>query len=227
MINLFTGWDPREATGWHVFASSVLERCSLPVALMPLTRAVVQREGTNAFTFSRFCIPWLRNHRGWALFVDGVDMLCRGDLARLWEKRDPAFAVQVVKHDYQTRHPRKYVGTPMETANQDYPRKNWASVMLINCGHPAWKAITPQLVERAGALHLLGLRFLEDEAIGSLGPEWNWLADEHGPYADAQLLHWTAGVPGIEAYRNAPEALAWAQQWLQLINVQTPAREAA
>jgi hypothetical protein len=36
-------------------------------------------------------------------------------------------AVAVVKHDYKTKHRRKYIGTPLEADNADYPRKNWSS----------------------------------------------------------------------------------------------------
>src|SRR5690606_36000298 len=92
-----------------------------------------QRDGTNAFIYSRFLIPYLQNYKGWALFVDGADMIVKGDLAELWALRDKAKAVQVVKHDYRTKHPRKYVGTQMEADNRDYPCKNWSSVMVINC----------------------------------------------------------------------------------------------
>jgi lipopolysaccharide biosynthesis glycosyltransferase len=72
-------------------------------------------------------IPELMNFAGFAIFVDAADMLCRGDLTELWSMRDKNFAVQVVKHDYRTKHPRKYVGTELEADNQDYPRKNWSA----------------------------------------------------------------------------------------------------
>ena len=40
-------------------------------------------------------------------------------------------AVQVVKHDYKTRMSKKYFGN----VNENYPRKNWSSVVLWNCKH--------------------------------------------------------------------------------------------
>jgi hypothetical protein len=210
MLQLFTGFDEREALGWHVFAATALKRCSVPLSLHPIVLDHYRvRQGSNAFTFSRFLIPHILGFRGWAVFVDGADMLCRGDLAELELLRDPYAAVQVVKHEYLTRHPRKYLGTAMECDNADYPRKNWASVMLINCYHMAWRRITPDTIGDFTGLDLLGLRFIDDERIGDLPPAWNWLVDEYGDDDKAKLLHWTAGTPQFPAYRGAPASGEW------------------
>ena len=141
--------------------------------------------------------------------MDGADMVVRGDLADLAKLYDPFKAVQVVQHSYQTRHPRKYVGTGMEADNRDYPRKNWSSVMLINCGHYAWRRLTPSAVEQmsGAALHRFG--FIEERFVGELPAVWNWLVDEYGPNEDARVLHWTAGIPGFEHYKDAPMAADW------------------
>jgi hypothetical protein len=42
-----------------------------------------------------------------------------------------------------------------------------------------------------------------------LPPAWNWLADEYGYNAAAKLVHWTAGIPGFNAYRDSPHADEW------------------
>lgn len=211
MIDLFTGYDPREAVGWHVFTHSVLERTSSPVAFHPLLHRhhAAARAGSNDFTFSRFLIPYFMGWSGTAIFVDGCDMLCRGDIAELEALRETRMAVQVVKHDYETRHPIKYAGTSMECGNPDYVRKNWASVMVINCFNMAWRRITPATIGNFKPLDLLGLRFIEDDRIGALPPEWNWLADEFGENAAAKLLHWTAGIPMMPNYAEAPHAREW------------------
>jgi hypothetical protein len=130
-------------------------------------------------------------------------------LAELWAMRDPFKAVQVVQHEYTTKHPRKYIGTGMESANEDYPRKNWSSLMLINCAHYDWRRITPAKVEKMTGAELHRFEFLEDRFVGALPLEWNWLADEYGPNPDAKLLHWTAGIPAWKAYQDAPMADAW------------------
>ena len=139
MLNLFVGFDPREEVGTHAFNSSVLAHTTKPVAITHLHKPMLEGtlgqlfdEGTNAFTKTRFLIPHLMSRKGWAIFMDGADMLCMGDLAELMDLADPYKAVQVVKHNYRTKAPRKYLGTQMEAENEDYPRKNWASLMLIN-----------------------------------------------------------------------------------------------
>lgn len=202
-IRLFVGWEPREAVGFHVFCQSLLERASVPVSITPLCSTVLEtREGSNQFTWARFAIPRLCGYSGNAIFMDGSDMLMRADIAELELLRDPFMAVQVVKHRYSTRHGKKYVGTAMECPNIDYDRKNWASVMLLNCWHKGWK-------NAGDSLDSLQLKFLDDALIGDLDPSWNWLADEYGPNENAQVLHWTAGIPAFEHYRDAPHAEEW------------------
>lgn len=213
MIPLYCGHDPRETVGTHVFIESVLQTTSLPVQLMlmhkPMVEAAVKRKvpvGTNAFTVSRFLIPWFQEWTGPAIFCDGADMLCRADLKELFDLYDPTKAVQVVKHQYRTKHARKYVGTSMEADNEGYDRKNWASLMLFNCGHYGWRRLTPTEVAATPKIDLLQFKFLQDKHIGELPATWNWLADEYGANEDAKLLHWTAGVPLFPAYADAPHA---------------------
>jgi len=163
-------------------------------------------EGSNAFTVSRFLVPWLCDFKGHAIFCDASDMLMDGDIAELDSLFNPEFAVQVVKHpDYKTRHKTKYRGTSMECPNSEYPRKNWASVMLINCEHPDWVAATPEILARVSPAEMLGL--LWTDSIGELPAEWNCLVDEGQPAG--KLLHWTAGIPGFQAYSGAPFAELW------------------
>jgi hypothetical protein len=217
VVNLYVGFDPREEIGSHTFASSVIHNSSEPVAITALHLPALakvygagQRDGTNNFIYTRFLIPYLQNWKGWALFVDGADMVCRGDIAELWAMRDPWKAVQVVQHDYKTKHPRKYVGTDMESDNLDYPRKQWSSVMLMNCAHYDWRRLTPGNVERMAGSDLHRFSFIEPRFIGELPIEWNWLCQEHGPNPDAKIIHYTVGIPGFPHYANTEMADDWA-----------------
>lgn len=211
MFHVFTGHEDRAAVGTHVFVQSVLDHASEPVALTPLTRLATpgHSEGSNAFTARRFLVPHTMGFNGWAAFVDGADMLCRADISGLMEHARHSKAVMVVKHDYSTRHDRKYRGTSMEADNVDYERKQWASVMLFNCRHPAWLDVTTDFVRGLPLLDLLQLRFLDESLIGELPMEWNWLVDEHGENVDAKVLHWTAGIPHFEMHAEAPMADEW------------------
>lgn len=217
MLHLFFGHEDRAEAGTHAFVRSVIAHASGHVALVPITRFANLgfQDGTNAFTFRRFLVPWIMRWEGWALFMDGADMLLRDDICKIQEHFDPYKAVMVVKHDYRTKHPRKYVGSAMESDNPDYERKNWASVMAINCGHFAWRQITPEFVRQASAMDLLQLRFIPDDRIGNLPPEWNWLTDEYGRNPDAKVSHFTAGIPAFEAHSNAPMAHEWTASLLK------------
>ena len=223
MIRLFVGYDPREAGAYHTFCQSVIETASEPVQFIPLHRGMLegfdgQRDGTNAFILSRYLIPSLCQFSGWALFCDG-DMLMREDIAKLWRMRSEQYAVQVVKHDYRTQHPRKYIGTPLEADNVDYPRKNWSSVMLIFCGHTSNGVLTREFVTDSGSAFLHRFMWLRDEEIGSLPPEWNHLVREYPP-APAALAHFTLGVPGFAHYWADEYADEWAATQLRAMNLE-------
>lgn len=210
MVPLFVGYDPREAIAYHVFCQSVIEHASMPVQFIPLHAPMLsnfdgQQDGTNAFIYSRYLIPSLQNLSGWALFCDG-DMIVKDDIAKLWALRDDRYAAMVVKHDYQTRHPRKYIGTPLENDNLDYPRKNWSSVTLWNCGHPSNRILSRKFVADAGGRLLHRFAWLKDEEIGDLPMEWNHLVLEY-PAMDAKLMHHTLGTPAFKHYSNSD--IAW------------------
>lgn len=212
MIKIFTGFDQREAVGWHVFVQSVLDTCSLPVEIIPITETMSrvvggQRDGSNSFTYGRFLVPYLCGYEGWALFADGADMLCVADLAELWKKRNSWKAVQVVKHDYEPKYKRKYVGTEMECENHNYGRKNWSSLILWNCAHNGNKQLTPDRIGNMTGSYLHGFKWLDDDRIGELPKEWNWL-DEYGE-GNPKIMHYTNGIPGFEKYKDAIYANYW------------------
>jgi hypothetical protein len=215
-IPLFAGFDEREEVGFHAFCASVIQHATVPVSITPLSLQMVSRiygeghrDGTNGFIYLRFLVPYIQQFEGWAIFVDGADMVLGADIAELWALRDPFKAVQVVKHNYKTKHPRKYVGTSMEADNADYPKKNQSSVMLINCAHHAWREMTPEKVAAMPGSYLHRFEFIPERYVGEMPVEWNWLADEFGRNEEAKLLHWTCGIPGFEHYKNAPHADKW------------------
>ncbi len=137
------------------------------------------------------------NYKGWAIFMDG-DMLLRDDINKLWNLRDESKAVQVVKHDYKTRQTEKYLGSK----NEDYPRKNWSSVILWNCGHPANASVTPEFIQSATGAQVHRFTWLDDSLIGELPKEWNWLDIEYDVNPDAKLIHYTLGTPCFHEFAD-------------------------
>jgi lipopolysaccharide biosynthesis glycosyltransferase len=212
VIKLFVGFDPREAVAYHTFCQSVLEKASQPVAFIPLVLQSLplyketHGDGSNTFIYSRFLTPYLCGYDGWAIFADG-DMICRADIAELWALRDPRKAVQVVQHDYTTKASTKYLGNK----NQNYPRKNWSSVMLWNCEHPKHRVLTPEFLMGQTGAFLHRFSWLDDAEVGALPKEWNWLTTEYEDNYDAKLLHYTLGTPCFRDYRDAPMADEWHQ----------------
>lgn len=208
-INIVIGFDQREAIAYHVFCQSIIEHSTMPIQFIPLIPNVVknksiQSDGSNAFTYSRFLTPYLMNFQGWAIFSDG-DMVCKDDLAKLWNLRDTTKAVQVVKHDYKTKYSKKYLGNK----NENYPRKNWSSVILWNCEHPKNKLLTPSFIESKSGSFLHRFSWLDDEEIGELNSEWNWLAIEFEDNPSARIIHYTLGTPCFKEYQSSSMSIHW------------------
>lgn len=207
------GYDPRESVGLIVFIKSLLDRTTLPVELVCLTPLIseqlgIRSDGTNSFSKIRFAVPYLCGYSGFAIWCDGSDMALRSDLEGLWALRQGAYAIQVVKHDYRPAK-RKYVGTELESENSDYPRKNWSSLILWNCGHHDNRHLTPTLIRASGGPYLQRFGWLKDSAIGSLPSDWNHLVSEQPYDAGANLVHHTLGIPGFEYYSNVDYAEEW------------------
>jgi len=210
MIPVFVGYDPREAIAFHVCANSIIRNASQPVSIIPLALNLFKdytethTDGSNQFIYSRFLVPHLMQFTGHAIFIDG-DMIVRDDIVKLWDLRDVTKDVQVVKHDYKTKMTEKYLGSK----NEDYPRKNWSSVMIFNCASYPTRKLTPEYIQKSTGAHLHRFEWADDERIGSLPIEWNWLPDEFGPNPDAKLLHYTLGTPSFHEFATTPMADEW------------------
>jgi hypothetical protein len=214
-IRLFVGHDPRESVGLHVFCESVWNQTSLPVEIVALTPKVNEvlglgsSQSTNAFGKLRFAVPHICDYKGFAIFMDGADCLLRADLAELWAMREAWYAVKVVKHEYETKAARKYVGTDMESDNGSYERKNWSSVMLFDCGHYMNRQLTPNFIRDHPSAYLHRFKWLPDERIGDLPANWNVLIGEQQSGLETKLAHFTLGGPFFQHYKDCDHAGEW------------------
>jgi hypothetical protein len=219
LARIFIGFEPREAMAYRVCVASLRQHAKRAPSIYPLsledlrrrgiyTRAHEERDGvlwdvisdrpmSTQFAISRFLVPYLTEYKGWALFCD-CDFMFRDDVAKLFALADPKHAVMVVKHCYIVR------ANKMDAQkNVAYPRKNWSSLMLFNCEHPANRALTPGLVNSRHRDYLHGFDWLPDDLIGALPFEWNWIELE------AKAVHFTHGCPDLHEYRNT----AYADEW--------------
>ncbi len=209
-INIVVGFDQREAVAYHTFTQRIIEKSSVPVFFIPLAVNTLKRytethkDRSNDFIYSRFLTPYLNNFEGWAIFADG-DMICQSDIRELWDLRDESKALLVVKHDYVTKANRKYLGN----INENYPRKNWSSLILWNCAHPKHKILTPDFIAQQTGQFLHRFSWLDNSDIGDLPKEWNWLAIEYPINNSAKIIHYTLGTPCFAEYRDTDMAEIW------------------
>ena len=123
--SIWIGWDAREAAAFAVARSSCRRRLTRPISIKGLvlkdliavgayTRPTEMRPSaadkpimwdvisgapqSTEHANSRFLVPYLAQG-GWALFCDG-DMLFRANVARMFDKLSPEYAVYCVKHDH-------------------------------------------------------------------------------------------------------------------------------
>jgi lipopolysaccharide biosynthesis glycosyltransferase len=137
------------------------------------------------------------------------DMILKTDIKELFDQADDQYAVMCVQHDYSPSATTKMDGQQQTV----YPRKNWSSVMLFNCGHKSNQALTQDLVNNpdvTGA-YLHRFSWLKDKEVGELSPEWNWLVGHYKEPADGtpKLIHYTEGGPWFENYRNCEYHQDW------------------
>ena len=209
MVRVFIGYDPVEAGTFYTLAHSIHTRSSMPVSITPVSlknlEGILTRDRnplqSNDFSFSRFLVPWMCNYEGWAIFLD-CDQLFKDDIAKLWAQRDH-HSIKVVKHRHIPVEEKKYLGN----VQTKYSRKNWSSVMLMNC--EKCQILTPEFVNEADGLHLHQFRWLEDNEIGELPKQWNHLVgyDKYNP--DVSNIHYTTGGPYFKSYRNCDYNIDW------------------
>lgn len=218
-FRIFIGWDSREAECADVMAYSIREHatCAVDIRLLkePACRDLlgynpIPRGASTEFTYTRFLIPYICGYQGTALFTD-CDMVCYGDVGDLqrqaldWsaaaEQGGGRWSLACVKHE-----PQRITGAVKMDGQPQiwYPRKNWSSVMLLNCA--ALTLWTKAIVEHAPGAYLHRFLDIPDDEIRSLDPAWNELY-ELGP--DTKIRHWTEGGPWFEECRDCQDADEW------------------
>lgn len=225
-LDVFIGWDPREAEVAEVCRHSILRRTdarAISVHFLKLDdlraagryRRPTERRGgqlwdsisdapmSTEFAISRFFTPLLAK-ADWAVFCD-CDFLWRVDIRALLALADPRYAVQCVQHAHE----------PSETEKMDgqiqtrFARKNWSSMTLFNTRHPAHAGLTEALINEVPGRDLHRFCWLDDALIGALPPTWNWLEGTSDPAIDPKVVHYTRGGPWFDEWRHVAHADLW------------------
>ncbi len=228
--SIWIGFDPREAAAFAVAKHTVRRHLTRPVPIRGLVLSYLQKAGlyyrpiefkpsaadrpimwdpisgapmSTQHANARFLVPHLAQY-GWALFMDG-DMLVRGNLVRMFDKLDSRYAVYCVKHKHEPA-----AGHKMDGQEQTrYARKNWTSFIVFNCEHPSNKRLTVEMINTLPGRDLHRLCWLDDDEIGELPPEWNFLVGHTDPSVVPQVVHFTEGVPDMVGYENVQYADDW------------------
>ena len=225
-MKVFVGYDPREDIAYQVCKHSIVSK-QADAEVRPLVQKELRDAGwytrpvdklaSTEFTFTRFLVPELTNFEGWAMFMD-CDMILTTDIKELFDQADDQYAVMCVQHDYKVKE-----GTKMDGQKQTvYPRKNWSSVMLFNCGHPSNRALTQELVNNpdvTGA-YLHRFSWLEDSEIGELDHTWNYLVGVYDDLTNPKLIHYTEGGPWFEQeeYRYCDFHQEWKNELFDMMS---------
>lgn len=199
MLRIFIGYDDRQKVTYNVAQQSLIDTCSKPISITPLVLPTlpITRRGLTPFTYSRFLVPHLCGFDGLALFMD-ADMLARGDVAELFELAESQrgrHAVWVAKNKL---------------------RFEWASLILFDCAHADNRALTPEFVQTADKLHVIGWT----DAIGDLPLEWNHLVGYDEPNPDAKLIHYTQGIPAFPETQGTEHSGPWMDTARALMSTQ-------
>jgi hypothetical protein len=240
--SIWIGWDPREAAAFALARYSVRRHLTQAIPIRGLILSDLQKAGlytrpteitvngdgrrqlidvlskregydgriSTEHACSRFLVPHLAKS-GWALFMDG-DMLVRGNLARMFEKLNPRFAIYCVKHVHEPEQTTKMDGQ-LQTR---YSRKNWSSFMVFNCEHPANRALTVEMVNAVPGRDLHRFCWIDDEeVIGELSPEWNYLVGCSQKVENPKVIHFTLGPPDMAGYDNCEFSDEWRSQQIE------------
>lgn len=178
-----------------------------PTTLMPNGQSYDEISDAPMSTdhaIARFFVPYLCGYAGWAVFTDG-DVLFRDDIRKVFAMADSRYAVKVVKHPPLMVEGEKKNGH----IQQAYPRKNWSSVTLWNCSHPANRILTLDVLNAWPGRDLHAFSWLAPWMIGDLPTRWNYLEGISSHQHLPALVHFTLGTPDTPGHERSQFADEW------------------
>jgi lipopolysaccharide biosynthesis glycosyltransferase len=241
-LNVYIGWDSREAVASDVAAHSIRRRSKADLKIHYLKHRELRAQGwfrrpwqidgatgdfrdvidgrpfSTEFSHTRFLVPALQDYQGWALFMDS-DMVFLTDIKQLFKLADERYAVMCVKH----RHTPPQDSIKMDgRLQQQYYRKNWSSFMLWNCAHPSNRYLKKERVNYLMGGDMHAMCWLDDDEIGSLPYKYNYISGVSPKLTPEELkgsdlmphvIHYTEGGPWFDTCKDVPYANIWVDEF--------------
>ena len=208
MINVYVGFDGSNYTQKiaHDICIRSIRKYNNRVNIFSLVKSELEAKGlfyrnydpkaSTEFTYTRFLVPYLNNYNGIAVFCDS-DFLYNYDIEELLNFYDNTKAVMCVKHQQKSLTNTKFSGMPQN----DYPRKNWSSLMLFNCSHSSCKNLNLDTVNNQSPKYLHRMEWCADDEIGEIPYQYNYLLGYYSTN-DAKAVHYTEGGPWHNEWYN-------------------------
>ena len=189
-MRVFCGLDETQIVAARTLEYTIRKHASRPVRFYPIFNVPApvpkdpRNRGRTGFSFARFHIPKLSNHRGRALYVD-ADMQVFSDLAKLWEIPFNGAKVMCTRQDEAP--------TQWKDVSWFKPGRQ-LSVMMLDCERLDWdvEEIVRGLDEGRYTYEQLMFELCivdPREITDALPPEWNHL--EHYEPGKTSLIHYT------------------------------------
>ena len=229
MLTIYIGFDSSNLTQKlaHDVCIRSIRKYNDTVKIVSLVKSELSTKGyfyrdhdpkaSTEFTYTRFLVPFLNNYEGVAVFCDS-DFLYNYDIQELLQYYDDSKAVMCVKHEQKSVTSVKFSGMPQN----DYPCKNWSSLMLFNCAHPSCKNLNLETVNKETPKYLHRMEWCNDNEIGEIPYQYNYLL---GYYStdDAKAVHYTEGGPWHNEWYNykLPKECIhkkYGQDWFDYLN---------
>lgn len=214
-LKMYIGWDSREDIAFQVCKHSATRHSNGNLEIYPLKQDTLRELGlynraidvkaSTEFSLTRFLAPYLAGTKGWSIFAD-CDFLFNRDPNLVLDNLSKDKAVYVVQHEYIPSHEIKMDGKTQHS----YPRKNWSSFILFNNSHPKVRALTPEIVNTQSPAFLHRFSWLDDEDIGTLDLEWNFLVGEYPKQKTLPAsVHYTNGGPWFDDCQDVDYGPEW------------------
>ena len=207
-IRVYVGSQDAQMVAVKVLEFSIRAHTSAEVVVFPLHEARIEypmpRDVSNRprtpFSFQRFYIPSLQNHRGRAIYLDS-DMQVFGDIQELWNL--------------------PFDGADLLAAREpgESSRKPQFSVMLLNCDELKWNL--PDIVAALDRGELTYETLMYDMRVArsvraAIDPSWNSL-ERYVP-GETALLHYTDMPTQPWVSLDNPNGFIWVRDLIAAVD---------